>query len=101
MRRYLTVKEEIHSESVNLTVPKKWFSSEFSFNPGSSTLGWCRRPWYKNVLQSFMESNMIAWLWELYLGLLFHSSAGLSWINIAPIFGAAKDSALPVYNLQD
>ena len=39
-------------------------------------------PWYKNFVQSCIESDGAYRLVELYLGLLYHSTAGLSWQNI-------------------
>ena len=41
-----------------------------------------RTPWYKNVVKSFRESTGAAIIVELYLGLLHHSTTGLSWLNI-------------------
>ena len=41
-----------------------------------------RTPRYKNFVQSFRESTGAASIVDLYLGLLYHSAAGLSWLNI-------------------
>ena len=41
-----------------------------------------RTPRYKNVVQSFRESTRAASIVELYLVLLYHSTTGLSWLNI-------------------
>jgi hypothetical protein len=41
-----------------------------------------RTPRYKNFVQSFMESTGAASIVVLYLGLLYHSTTGLSWLNI-------------------
>jgi hypothetical protein len=41
-----------------------------------------RMPQYKNFVKSFINSKRAAGLVELYLLLLYHSSAGLSWLNI-------------------
>ena len=45
-----------------------------------STLGWRRHPGTR--IQSFINSSRAASLIELYLLLLYHSSAGPSWLNI-------------------
>jgi hypothetical protein len=39
-------------------------------------------PRYNNFVQSFRESTWAANIVELYLGLLYHSTTGLSWLNI-------------------
>jgi hypothetical protein len=36
-----------------------------------------RKPWYKNIVQSSIESTRAANIVELFLGLLYHSNAGL------------------------
>ena len=41
-----------------------------------------RPPRKKNFVQSFRESTRAAIIVELYLGLLYHSTAGLRWLNI-------------------
>ena len=41
-----------------------------------------RTPRYKNFVQSFRESTWAVSIVELYLGLLYHSTTGLSWLNI-------------------
>jgi hypothetical protein len=41
-----------------------------------------RTPRYKNCVQSFRGSTRAASIVDLYLGLLYHSAAGLSWLNI-------------------
>ena len=41
-----------------------------------------RMPQYKNFVKSFRKSARAASIVELYIGLLNHSTAGLSWLNI-------------------
>ena len=62
--------------------PKKWLSSKLNFNHRAVNSRVVRTPQYKNFVQSFINSNRAARIVELYLSLLYHSSAGLSWSNM-------------------
>ena len=65
---------------VKCRIPKKSLSSKKIFWATDPRV--VRMPRWKNFVKSFRESTRAARRVKLYLGLLYHSTAGLSWPNI-------------------
>jgi hypothetical protein len=86
IRRFSTIQQEL--SGCYITVQQElselypWLSSKLNFNHRPVNSRVVRTSWYKNFVQSFIHSNRAARRVELYLSLLYQSSAGFRWLNI-------------------
>jgi hypothetical protein len=78
-KKYVTGTVPANKSYVTVTVKKGYVSKNIYIATDPRVV---RTPRYKNFVQSFRESTGAASIVELYLGLLYHSTTGLSWLNI-------------------